>query len=445
VSGEARQGPLSGVTVVALEQAVSAPMCTRVLADFGARVIKVEPPGTGDFTRHYDSVVHGHAAHFVWVNRGKESVVLDLKSAHGREAMERLLARADVFVTNLAPGAAERLGLGQEETSRRHPRLVQIQVDGYGPGGPLSGKRAYDLLIQAESGACAVTGTAGAPAKSGPPVADVATGLYAALSVLALLYERSSDAADAGSEAAPEAVPRAAPETTPGAAPETATWPAPESTPGAAPEAASGAEQEALRPPPLVSVAMLDVMAELMGYPLTYTQHTGVDQEPAGMGSPAVAPYGAYPTGDGQTVVLGTTNDAEWQRFARALLGRTDLAEDLQLATTAQRVAARGRLDEAVGAWCAGLPLDEIQRRADAARIGNARLNRPGEVLDHPQLAARDRWRDIAVPGGTTRAVLPPPVLSGRELSMGAVPALGEHTGKVLAELGLDQPREEEQ
>ncbi|MFJ8925994.1 CaiB/BaiF CoA transferase family protein [Streptomyces sp. NPDC102364] len=390
-------GPLTGVTVVSVEQAVSAPLCTRALGDLGARVIKVEAPG-GDFTRYYDDVVHGLAAHFVWVNRGKESLTLDLKSAHGAHVLHRLLDRADVFVSNLAPGAAAKLGISASDLTERHPDLITMEIDGYGPGGPLSHKRAYDLLVQAEAGACSITGLPGQPAKPGPPMADVCTGLYAALSITALLAERGRGTGTGTGTGSPQ-------------------------------------RQQG---PASVSVSMFDTMTELMGYALTYTRHTGVDQQPVGMGSPAVAPYGAYATADGHTVVLGTTNDREWQRYARDLLRRPDLADDPALATTADRVAARERLDAEIARWCAAHTLHDIQAAADTAGIGNAKLNTPGEVLTHPQHAARDRWREIDTPGGPTLAPLPPPVFEGRgPAPMGNVPALGEHTDAILRELGI--------
>jgi itaconate CoA-transferase len=383
-------GPLTGVTVVALEQAVSAPMCTRVLADFGARVIKVENPNGGDFARHYDDVVNGLAAHFVWANRGKESVTLDLKTAAGLDVLHQLLDRADVLVSNLAPGSTARLGVGTADLAQRHPKVIAVEIDGYGPGGPLSHKRAYDLLAQAESGACAVTGRPGEPAKPGPPMADISTGLYSALSILALLYSR-----DAGS------------------------------TPGGHGNA--------------VGVSLFDTMTDLMGYPLTFTQHSGVDQQPLGMSSPAVAPYGAYRTADGQTVVLGTTNDNEWQRLSRQILERDDLADDPRFASNAGRCAHRNILDAAIGAWCAAHDLEHVQKTADAAGIGNARYNLPSEVLVHPQLTARDRWRQVDTPAGPITALLPPPVISGYQPAMGAVPGLGQHTDAVLTELGKSQ------
>ncbi|TFV59794.1 CoA transferase [Mycobacterium sp. PS03-16] len=383
---DSSEAPLAGITVVTLEQAVSAPMCTRVLADFGARVIKVENPAGGDFARYYDDVVKGQAAHFVWVNRGKESLTLDLKSPAGMAVLHRLLDRADVLVSNLAPGATARMGIGAADLKDRHPGVIPVEIDGYGAGGPISHKRAYDLLIQAESGACAVTGHPGLPAKPGPPVADISTGLYAALSIVTLLYARGRR--------------------------------------GAAPA-------------PAVAVSLFDTMTDIMGYQLTYTQHSGVDQQPLGMSSPAVAPYGAYGTRDGHTVVLGTTNDREWQRLARDIIDRPDLAADPAFATNAARVAHRDVLDEAIGSWCAEHDLAHIQKTADDAGIGNSRYNVPSEVVAHPHLTARDRWRTIETPHGEISALLPPPVVEGFEQPMGAVPGLGQHTDAILSGLGM--------
>ena len=383
-------GPLDGITVLTLEQAVSAPMATRVLADFGARVIKVENPKGGDFARDYDDVVGGLAAHFVWANRGKESVTLDLKSDAGLDVLHRLLASADALVSNLAPGATARLGLTAAELEMRYPELIVVEIDGYGSGGPLSHKRAYDLLVQAESGSCAVTGFPGEPAKPGPPFADISTGLYSALSILALLCGKSRN-----------------------------------------PERNRGLEA--------VSVSLFDTMTDMMGYPLTYTQHSGVDQQPLGMSSPAVAPYGAYRTADDQTVVLGTTNDREWQRLAREILQRDDLADDERFRTNSDRVRNRAVLDEAIVEWCARHDLAHVQKTADEAGIGNSRYNVPSEVLVHPQLSERDRWRTIGTPAGPIRAILPPPIVAGRELRMDPVPGLGEHTDLVLSDFGFAQ------
>ena len=390
MSGSTPLRLLDGVTVVAIEQAVSAPFCTRTLADLGARVIKIEPPGRGDFTRHYDDVVKGLAAHFVWLARGKESVTLDLKHPAGLEALHRILSRTDALVSNLGPGATARLGLDPAALAARYPELITLEITGYGTGGPLAGKRAYDLVVQAEAGVCAVTGWAGHPAKPGPPVADAGTGLYGAITVLSALVARGRTGRGHNAE-----------------------------------------------------LSMFDTMVEMMGYTLNHTRATGVDQIPIGMGSPAVAPYGAYPTADGQTVVLGTTNDAEWQRLA-ALIGRPDLGGDPRYLRNPDRVAARGELDPAIAAWSAERSLADVQHAADAARIGNARYNTPLDVLAHEQLSARDRWREIDSPAGPLTASLPPPVFGQGELPMGAIPALGQHTDAVLGEFGYsaDELRE---
>jgi itaconate CoA-transferase len=387
--------PLSGITIVAIEQAVSAPICTRVLADFGARVIKVENPVGGDFARDYDDVVNGPnglAAHFVWANRGKESVTLDLKSPVGMDILHRLLDGADALVSNLAPGATARMGIAAVDLRSRHPRVICVEIDGYGSGGPLSQKRAYDLLVQAESGACAVTGYPGMPAKPGPPVADISAGLYAALSVMALLISR----------------------------------------------------ERAVEPSevmPSVAVSLFDTMTDVLGYHLTYAQHSGADQPPLGMSSAAVAPYGTFETRDRQTVVLGTTNDREWQRLARNVITRPDLADDERFRTNPDRCTNRDLLHGAIESWCAQHDLADIQRLADEAGIGNSRYNTPREVIAHPHLAARDRWRSVDTPAGPILALLPPPVISGYEQPMGAVPALGEHTEGVLREVGFGPDR----
>lgn len=378
-----RRRPLEGLLVVGLEVAVAAPLATRHLADMGARVVKVENPKGGDFARYYDDAARGMAAHFVWCNRGKESLTLNWADPRGAEAMERLLARADVLIQNLAPGAAARRGLSAVAAVARHPRLVAVDISGYGEGGPLSHKRAYDLLAQSEGGSCAITGGPGQPAKPGIPVADAGTGMYALSAILAALFARhTTGRGDA------------------------------------------------------ISVSLFDTVAEWMGYPLTYTAGTGVQQEPAWVGSPAVAPYGAYATADGQKVVLGTTNDGEWQRLAREVLERPDLADDPRFAGNAGRTATREPLDEAIAAWAAGVTLKEAQDVLDAAGLGNARLNGVQDVIDHPHLAARDRWRDVPTPNGPVRGLLPPPVAAGWEPSVGPVPALGQHTDGVLAELG---------
>lgn len=375
------RSPLAGVTVVALEQAISAPLCTRHLADLGARVIKVESPQGGDSTRHYDSVVGGMSAHFVWLNHGKESVALDLANLADKELMMRLLGQADVFVSNLAPGALGRLGLLPEALARIHPRLVIVDISGYGAGGPYDHKRAYDLLIQAESGSCSITGWPGHPAKPGIPAADIATALYAHSAVLAALFER--ERSGMGS---------------------------------------------------VIPISMLDVAAEMMGFALNQVLHGRPDPQPVGMGSPMVAPYGAYATGDGQTVVLGTTSDREWRRLAGELLGDTELAADPRYATNDERVARRGELDEILASWCAQRTLGEIETMADEAGIGNARLNTVSDLAAHPQLSERGRWRQVGTPSGAVPALLPPALGLDWEARSGSVPALGEHTDAIRAE-----------
>ncbi len=377
-------GPLSGVTVIALEQAVSAPLCTRHLADLGARVIKVENPGVGDTSRHYDGLVRGMSAYFVWLNYGKESAALNLTDAEDMALFREMVARADVLVSNLAPGALGRLGLAPADLVERHPRLIVVDISGYGVGGPIDHRRAYDLLVQAEGGSCAMTGWPGHPAKSGIPIADVGAALYGYSAVLAALYERDRTGRGA-----------------------------------------------------IIPVAMLDVVAELMGFALNQAIHGGSDPQPVGMGSPMVAPYGAYQTCDEQTVVLGTTSDREWARLA-TLIGRAELIEDPRYARNDDRVARRHELDEVVGAWCRTRSLAEIQRLADEAGIGNARYNGVGELAEHPQLTTRNRWRQVDTPAGPVQALTPPGLAVGWPVRRGSVPALGADTDAIRAEFGAN-------
>jgi crotonobetainyl-CoA:carnitine CoA-transferase CaiB-like acyl-CoA transferase len=377
------RSPLAGITVLALEQAIAAPLCTRHLADLGARVIKIEQPGTGDASRHYDGVVRGLAAHFVWLNHGKESAALDLAEPADRSVFTALLERADVLVSNLAPGALGRLGLAPGELAESYPRLIIVDISGYGRGGPLDHKRAYDLLVQSEAGSCAITGLPGQPAKSGIPVADIGTALYAYSSVLAALYERERTGRGA-----------------------------------------------------VIGVAMLDVAAEMMGFALNQVLHGGGEPQPVGMGSPIVAPYGAYPTADGQTAVLGTTSDREWRRLTNDLLERPDLADDPRYAHNDDRVRHRAELDQLVGEWCARRDLAEIQLRADEARLGNARLNSVRDLAEHEQLKRRGRWREVGSPAGPVPALLPPALAASWPVISGRVPALGEDTEAIRAEVG---------
>jgi itaconate CoA-transferase len=381
--------PLAGITVVAFEQAVSAPYCTRMLGDLGARVIKVERPGSGDMARGYDRAANGMATHFVWLNRNKESLTLDFKSGPGRAVLDRLLDRADVVVQNLAPGAAERLSIDAKSLVAGRPSLVAVNISGYGTGGPLDHRRAYDLLVQAESGVCAATGEEGRPAKPGPPVADVGAGMQAAVSILAALVGRQA----AGR-----------PTTGHGAA---------------------------------IDIGMFDTATDFLGFALLHAYYTGRERPPIGMSSPVVSPYGAYPTKDGRTVVLGTTNDAEWARLAGTMLGRPDLLDDETLATNEQRCEQRGRLDAVISDWSRTLDHDEVLARADAAGIGNATYNEILEVIDHPQLTQRNRWQQVDSEAGPLANLLPPFVSDAWTIPLRAIPALGQHTDAILAELGL--------
>jgi len=379
--------PLAGITVLGLEQAIAAPLCTRHLADLGARVIKIEQPGGGDMARHYDDVVRGMGAHFVWLNHGKQSAALDLTEPADLDVFTALLERADVLVSNLAPGALGRLGLAPEVLAERYPRLIVVDISGYGQGGPLDHKRAYDLLVQAEGGSCAITGFPGQPAKSGIPIADIGTGLYAYSSVLAALYQREQTGRGA-----------------------------------------------------VIPIAMLDVVGEMMGFALNRMLHGGDELQPVGMGSPMVAPYGAYPTADGQTAVLGTTSDREWRRLTRDMLDRPDLAEDPRYAHNGDRVQHRAELDQLLGGWCAQRDLAEIQRRADDAGIGNARLNGVRDLAEHAQLAARGRWRQVDTPVGPAPALLPPGLALEWTPVSGSVPALGADTDAIRAEVSRPRP-----
>ena len=373
--------PLAGITVVALEQAVAAPFATRQLADLGARVIKVERPGTGDFARGYDRTVLGQASYFVWLNRGKESVELDVKSDDGRAALAGLLARADVFVQNLAPGAAGRLGLGAADLRARYPRLICCSVTGYGPDGPYQDKKAYDLLIQCEAGLLSVTGTPEEPCKAGVSVADIAAGMYAFSGVLTALYERERTGHGTSFD-----------------------------------------------------VALLDALGEWMSQPVYYSVYGGQPARRTGAKHASISPYGPYAAGGGQ-VFLGLQNDREWAVLCERVLARPDLISDERFRTNPDRVAHDAELTCIIETALAALTPDEVAARLDEAGIANARLRTPAEFADHPQLAARNRWREVGTPGGPVRALLPPVTVPGRQAAMGAVPALGQHTAAVLAEL----------
>lgn len=374
--------PLDGITVVSLEHAIAAPLCTRHLADLGARVIKVERPGQGDFARAYDARAKGQASHFVWVNRSKESLTLDLKQPAAQAVLADLLARADVLVQNLAPGAAARMGLGFGALHAKHARLVVCDISGYGNNGPYRDKKAYDLLIQSEAGLLSITGTPGAPAKAGVPVADIAAGMYAYSSVLAALLQRARTGL--GSH---------------------------------------------------IDVSMLESLAEWMGYPLYYAFDGAPPPPRSGAAHATIAPYGPYATADG-TVMLGVQNEREWQAFCAGVLKQPALATDPRFDSGAQRNAHRAELQAVIEAVLATLPSAQVLARLDAAQIASASVNAMAGLWAHPQLAARERWREVATPGGAIPALLPPGVNSSFEPRMDAVPAVGQHTEAILRELG---------
>ncbi|HST84649.1 MAG TPA: CaiB/BaiF CoA-transferase family protein [Kineosporiaceae bacterium] len=376
--------PLEGITVVALEQAVAVPFATRQLADLGARVIKIERPDVGDFARDYDQTVKGQASYFVWLNRGKESVALDIKNPADLALLTELIARADVFVQNLGPGAVERLGLDAQTLRARHPRLITCSVSGYGPEGPYQHKKAYDLLIQCEVGLLAVTGTPEEPVKAGISVADIAAGMYTYTGILTALYERQRTGEGS-----------------------------------------------------TLTVAMLDALGEWMTQPMYFSGYGGQPARRTGARHASISPYGPYTAGDGSAVFLGVQNDREWAALCRQVLKRDSLIADPRFQGNLDRVAHDAELTLIIEAALAALTADEAVALLDRAGIANARLRTPEEFAEHPQLAARDRWREVDTPGGPVRALLPPVTVAGWVPSMGPVPALGADTEAVRRELGL--------
>ena len=383
--------PLQGITVVALEQAVAAPFATRQLADLGARVIKVERPGVGDFARAYDQRVRGLSSHFVWTNRSKESLTLDLKQPAAAEVLRRLVRdKADVLVQNLAPGAAARLGLSYEALAPSQPRLIVCDISGYGDDpqrpGPCRDKKAYDLLIQSEAGLLSVTGTTEAPAKAGASMADIAAGMYAYSGILAALLQRQRD----------------------------------------------GRGRR-------VEVSMLEALGEWMGFPMYYSIDGAEPPPRSGASHATIYPYGPFATGDGRTVMLGLQNEREWTLFCEQVLQQPALSRDPRFDRNAARSEHRGALHDLITRAFASLSADEVVRRLDAAQIANARVNTMQQFWQHPQLAARQRWREVGSPAGPLPALLPPGSWDdGEGPRMDPVPALGEHTDALLRELGYD-------
>ncbi|MDE2611567.1 MAG: CoA transferase [Burkholderiales bacterium] len=379
--------PLEGITVVSLEQAIAAPFATRQLADLGARVIKIERPGVGDFARAYDDRVDGLASHFVWTNRSKQSVTLDVKHAQAGPVLERLLAQADVLVQNLAPGAAERLGLSYERLRERHERLIVCDISGYGADGPYRDKKAYDLLVQSEAGFLSVTGTPEQPVKAGCSIADIAAGMYAYSNILAALIQR-------------------------------------------------GKTGRGCR----LDISMLEAMVEWMGFPLYYAYQGASPPPRAGAAHATIYPYGPFPTGDGKTVMLGLQNEREWVVFCSEVLQQPALAADPRFATNSARSANREALRALIEQAFAGLDAEQAIARLEAARIANAHVNTMHDVWTHPQLAARGRWQTVASPAGMLPALLPPGG-DAFDARMDPIPALGEHTDSVLVELGFTAPQ----
>lgn len=379
--------PLDGVTVVSLEQAVAAPFATRQLADLGARVIKIERPGDGDFARGYDRTTRGQSSYFAWLNRGKESVELDIKDPGDRALLDRLIDHADVFVQNLAPGAAGRLGLGAAALRADRPRLICCSLSGYGHDGPYRLKKAYDLLVQCETGLLMATGTPEAPSKAGISVADIAAGMYVYSGILTALYdrERTGDGAD-------------------------------------------------------LQVAMIDAMAEWVTQPAYFSHYGGEPPRRTGARHPSISPYGPFRVADG-SVFFGIQNEREWLTFCHDILGRPGLAAEPRFASNPDRAAHNDELTAIIEESFAGRTADEVSEALEAAGIACARLRTPGDLLLHPELRARHRWQPVRTPGGDIDALLPPVQAAGQNPVMGAVPALGEHTAAIRAEFGARRDR----
>jgi itaconate CoA-transferase len=381
--------PLTGATIVTLEHAIAAPFATRQLADLGARVIKVERPGVGDFARGYDERVRGLASHFVWTNRSKESLTLDVKHAEAQTILKRLIAeQADVVVQNLAPGAAARLGLSYEALSADKPGIIVCDISGYGDDGPYRDKKAYDLLIQGEAGFLSVTGAAETPSKAGNSIADIAAGMYAYSSILAALLQRQK----------------------------------------------TGRGQH-------LDISMLESLVEWMSYPLYYAFEGAAPPPRTGASHATIYPYGLFPAGDGKTVLLGLQNEREWAAFCAVVLRQPDLARQERFSSNSRRNAARDELSRIIVEAFSALTVEQVVARLDEAQIANGRANEMQDVWAHPQLKARNRWREIGSERGPIPALLPPGSWAEGDPRMDPVPALGEHTDRILAGLGYTAER----
>ncbi len=375
--------PLDGITVVALQQVIAGPFATRQLAELGARVIKIERPGSGDASRGYDSTVKGLSSHFVWVNRSKESLAMDVKRPEAQQVLERLIAKADVFLQNLAPGAADRLGLGATQLREKHPRLIWCGISGYGPTGPYASKKAYDLLVQCEAGLLSVTGSPDAPSKAGIPVADIAAGMYAFSSILAALLRRERTGEGA-----------------------------------------------------TLDITMFESLGEWMGFPGYFTAYGGSAPPRSGAHHATIAPYGPFKAGDGATVFLSVQNEREFGRFCDRVLKKPSLKSDPRFSSGPARLQNREAMHAEVDSVFSKIASAEVVERLEAAEIANARLNDMQEFWAHPQLAARERWAKVGSPAGEIDALKPPFNLDGMEPRMDPVPAVGEHTRRILREIG---------
>ena len=371
--------PLEGILVVSLEQAVAAPFATRQLADLGARVIKIERPEVGDSARGYDTTVNGLSSHFVWLNRGKESLDLDVKSASGQSILHDLIDRADVLIQNLAPGAATRLGIGAADLATRYPKLITCDISGYGQGGPYSEKKAYDLLIQCETGLVSITGTEEDPAKAGISIADIATGMYAYSGILTAILDRQ--------------------------------------------RTGRGAQLE---------ISMLEALGEWMNYPLLYTMYGNTQPARAGARHATIAPYGPFTCNDGITLNLGLQNEREWARFCSIVLEKPVLASDPRFGSNHQRVAHRRELDGIISEVLGSLDSAQVRKRLDEAAIAFAEQRTVRAFADHPQLAARERWEGVATPEGVVRTLIPPVTFAGTRPLLKPVPAWGERTAEII-------------
>lgn len=378
--------PLDGITVVSLEHAIAAPFCTRQLADLGARVIKVERPGGGDFARGYDTQVDGLCSHFVWVNRSKESLTLDLKQPSAIAALKTLLKTADVLIQNLAPGAAARMGLTAEILQKVNPKLILCDISGYGNNGPYRDKKAYDLLIQSEAGFLSVTGTPETPSKAGNSIADIAAGMYAYTNILAALLQRGKTGKGS-----------------------------------------------------VIDISMLESLTEWMSFPLYYA-YKGAEPPPRNGASHAtIYPYGPFKAGDGKTVMLGLQNEREWVQFCETVLENPALAQDKRFDRNFKRNKKRTELLEIIDACFSKLTSEQLIARLEKAQIANAHLNDMEGLWKHKQLKARNRWTEVDTPNGAIAALLPPGLNSSYDYRMDPIPAVGDHTDSILKELGLDE------